>query len=211
MCLYPRTLKTVDSFGLPCIQSVPCGECIECLKDRQNSWKIRLMEEARDHLHVYFFTLTYRDDAVPFSYDEDGNRCNHVSKTDVQLWIKRNRMRFERYFKRDIDFKYFITSEYGPNTGRPHYHGILFTDISPTFISQMFADWRELFGFINFSEVGKSGLKKKDVAYHLSEIMCRNTALSPSNLPLKPNFVLTDLLRLELFRIRSTSCPKESV
>lgn len=202
MCLYPVTIKTVDGFGLPVSQTVPCGKCIECLKDRQNSWKIRLTEEARDHKYVYFFTLTYRDDTVPYSFDEDGNRFNHFRKSDLQLWIKRNRISYQRYFKRDIDFKYFICAEYGPNTGRPHYHGILFTDISPTFISSMFNEWSVDYGFTNFSEVGVSG--KKKVVYLPSGIMLLSTVLS--HLVSKPmsNFVLTNLPRLEYFRRRST-------
>lgn len=205
MCLNPIQIKTEDAFGIPVNQTVPCGKCIECLKDRQNSWKIRLTEESRDHKHVYFFTLTYRDDTVPWTCLEDGTRVNHVSKVDIQLWIKRNRIKFERLFKRDIDFKYFITSEYGPNTGRPHYHGILFTDISPTFISQMFHDWNEGYGFTNFSEVGKSGTKKfQDVAYHLSQIMLQNTVSNRISFARRPNFVWTDLSKLELFRLRSS-------
>lgn len=160
MCLSPIVVKTKDSFGIDVNQSVPCGKCIECLKDSQNSWKIRLSEEARDHKYVYFFTLTYNDESVPFIYDDDGNKVLHFRKSDVQLWLKRHRMSFERYFKRKIDFKYFICSEYGPNTGRPHFHGILFTDISPTFISKMFNDWSDLYGYTNFSEVGKCGKQK---------------------------------------------------
>lgn len=205
MCLNPISIKTQDAFGIDINQSVPCGKCIECLKDRQNSWKIRLTEEAREHKHVYFFTLTYRDDSIPFSYTEAGERINHVSKIDIQLWIKRHRIKFERYFNRDIEFKYFICSEYGPNTGRPHYHGILFSDISRTFIAQMFQDWNENFGFTDFKEVGVDG--KKDIkreACLVSQIMLQNTASSHISFFPKPNFVLTDLSRLELYRLRSS-------
>ena len=172
MCLYPVSIKTVDSFGLPTNLSVPCGKCIECLKDKQNSWKIRLMEECRDHLYMYFFTLTYNDDSISRvklteSLDPKIDKIlNHdgfvytVNKSDVQKWLKRNRIYYERYFKREVDFKYFICSEYGPNTGRPHYHGVLFTDVSPIFISRMFNDWSSTFGFTNFSEVCKYGSKR---------------------------------------------------
>lgn len=154
MCFYPYTIKSKDAFGNPCLQTVPCGKCIECMKDKQNAWKIRLVEESRDHRYVYFFTLTYNEDSVPFVRHE-GEKINVVSKNDVQLWVKRNRMAYQRLFNREVDFKYFICSEYGPNTGRPHYHGILFTDVSPTFISSMFHDWSCNYGFVNFSEVGK--------------------------------------------------------
>lgn len=205
MCLNPIQIKTEDSFGIPINQSVPCGKCIECLKDRQNNWKIRLIEEARDHRYIYFFTLTYRDDSVPFSYTEDGVRVNHVSKVDIQLWIKRNRIKFERMLKRVIDFKYFITSEYGPNTGRPHYHGIIFTDVSPTFITSMFTDWSETYGFINFSQVGANRKKKfPKIASLLSQIMLQNTVSNLGLFSLRQNFVLTDLSKLELFRLRSS-------
>ena len=107
MCLFPLSIRTKDSYGIEINQSVPCGKCIECLKDYQNSWKIRLTEEARDHSHVYFFTLTYNDSSVPHIF-HDGEQVNVVSKPEIQLWLKRSRIFYERYFKRSIDFKYFI-------------------------------------------------------------------------------------------------------
>ena len=206
MCLYPLSIKTEDSHGVSINQTVPCGKCIECLKDRQNSWKIRLTEEARDHLYVYFFTLTYNDESVPYTYDErTGERVNHVRKSDVQLWTKRHRIAYERLFKRDIDFKYFICSEYGPNTGRPHYHGILFTDVSPVFITSMFNDWRTTYGFTNFSEVGKSGKKKRNPRLQMSATMLQSIVSSPDSFGLRPNVVLTNLSKLELFPVHGIS------
>lgn len=199
MCLTPITMRSTDAFGVDVTQSFPCGKCIECLKDRQNSWKIRLVEEARDHKFVYFFTLTYNDDSVPFTTLPGGTRVNHVSKYDIQLWVKRSRINFVRKLKREIDFKYFITSEYGPNTGRPHYHGIVFTDVSPTYISLMFHDWSSNYGFVNFSSVGWSAKKKAKVALLLSQIMLQNTASSQiSWLPL-PNYVFSNLSVTESF------------
>lgn len=197
MCLYPSTIKGVDAFGVQVVMSVPCGKCIECLKDRQNSWKIRLVEESREHLYTYFFTLTYNEDSVPFTYLEDGTKLLHVNKVDIQLWIKRNRMRFERLFNRKVDFKYFICSEYGPNTGRPHYHGILFTEISKTFITSMFNDWNSEYGFTNFSLVGSDGKKKlPEVPSVQSAIMLLSTALSRSLSERRPNETLTNIAKL---------------
>ena len=202
MCLSPITVKTTDAFGLPINQSVPCGKCIECLKDRQNSWKIRLCEESRDHLFTYFFTLTYSDDNVPFTFSDDGEKLLHFDKTHLQLWLKRHRMSYSRHFNRDVDFKYFICSEYGPNTGRPHYHGILFTEISPTYISRMFNDWSQMFGFTNFSEVGKCGKKKLEVVFPPLETTLQSIVLSHLNFGLKQKFVLTNLPKLDYYRHR---------
>ena len=48
---------------------------------------------------------------------------------DVQDFVKRlrtNLFRSDDLQDEDVAFKYFICSEYGPQTFRPHYHGILF-------------------------------------------------------------------------------------
>lgn len=42
-------------------------------------------------------------------------------KRDIQLFLKRLRKRFQ-----PKKIRYFICSEYGPTTNRPHYHGIIF-------------------------------------------------------------------------------------
>ena len=57
-----------------------------------------------------------------------------VCREDVQLFIKRLRRRLEydthsllsNLSDDDKTFRYFVCSEYGPNTFRPHYHGLLF-------------------------------------------------------------------------------------
>ena len=58
-----------------------------------------------------FITLTYNDDNCPLS----------VSKRHCQLFFKRLR----RDFPHDV-LKYYLSSEYGHKTMRPHYHLILF-------------------------------------------------------------------------------------
>lgn len=59
----------------------------------------------------------------------------YASKVDVQLWLKILRKKlFERFYiwyqnedrKNRGFFRYYIISEYGPTTYRPHYHGLLF-------------------------------------------------------------------------------------
>ncbi len=53
----------------------------------------------------------------------------YVSKYDIQCFIKRVRIKFERRYHEPLKMKYFICSEYGPCTLRPHYHAIFFTDV----------------------------------------------------------------------------------
>lgn len=114
-CLHPIGLKSrVDKNGYPIPEMlVPCGKCAMCLEKKRNDWFVRLRNELDYYLgNGYFITLTYNDLCVP----QFG-----VSKRDLQLWFKR----FRKYLK-GADIRYFFISEYGPNTERPHYHGIIF-------------------------------------------------------------------------------------
>lgn len=61
-------------------------------------------------------------------YDENPRFAICLRK-DVQDFVKRLRTRLSReplLFGYDLSFSYFICSEYGPKTFRPHYHGLLF-------------------------------------------------------------------------------------
>lgn len=54
-----------------------------------------------------------------------------VSKKDVQNFIKRLRWRISKIpniTKDESKIRYYISSEYGPATFRPHYHGVVFFD-----------------------------------------------------------------------------------
>lgn len=62
------------------------------------------------------------------------HRIRHVSVRDVQLFMKRL-----RYFVSSINnsyeskqIRYYVVSEYGPTTLRPHYHGLLFFNSQET-------------------------------------------------------------------------------
>lgn len=95
---------------------LPCGKCILCRESIRKEWVKRLRLELFSNPAATFITLTYNDACCP----------EGVNKPDIQRFIKRF-----RHLKRDygIDvpkIKYFIASEYGSSTYRPHYHGILF-------------------------------------------------------------------------------------
>lgn len=144
MCvnISPRVV-TLRRTGKTVVVNIPCGHCIECLKKRQNDWKLRISHECAEWSHCYFFTLTYRNDMLPchvVNRDEFG--CVHysgtfpkclefvdrfpfcdleiissTSKFDVQAFIKRMREDISRkyYDGGRWPMKYFICAEYGPN------------------------------------------------------------------------------------------------
>lgn len=46
---------------------VPCGKCIECTKRKQNDYAFILSQHSKTHSKLDLVTLTYRNDAIPFS------------------------------------------------------------------------------------------------------------------------------------------------
>lgn len=73
---------------------------------------------------------SFSDYLTPKSiYNKLSFRVPYVSKYDVQCFIKRVRIDYERKYEQPLDFKYFFCSEYGPCTLRPHYHAIFFSNV----------------------------------------------------------------------------------
>lgn len=139
-CFHPRQIKLPD--GSP--QVVRCGKCLDCLEHRQAQWITRLNEEFKAHPGgIYFLTFTYDDDHVPTKMI-DGELRQVISSEDVKKFNLDVRKRFQQGFyyddtlqkvgfsdspskvalPPDIHYKYYITSEYGPDTKRPHLHGL---------------------------------------------------------------------------------------
>lgn len=103
---------------------VPCGKCEACLSNRRTSWTIRLMNEVKHCDSCYFVTLTYDDEHLNYeAVNVDGalDYVPMVCKRDCQLFLKRFRKLIQPF-----KIRYFLVSEYGPQTLRPHYHMLLF-------------------------------------------------------------------------------------
>lgn len=138
-CLHPVRLPT----GF-----VPCGKCVECLKRRQREWFIRLEQECLVASSAFFVTLTYGDE---FLFFDSGIAV--VSRRDCQLFFKRLRKTLA-----PDKIRYFLCSEYGPTTLRPHYHIILFNfpvekfDVYETILSS----WRK--GFVKVDPISSARL-----------------------------------------------------
>jgi len=110
-CFSPITLNETKIVA-------PCGRCYACLRNKQREWYVRITEEMKVSKNAFFVTLTYDNDHLPI--DHQGNA--YVSKQDVTYFRKR----LYKNMGSPSDFRYYLASEYGPNTMRPHYHAILF-------------------------------------------------------------------------------------
>ena len=71
MCVSPVQL-TREICGRKVKVHVPCGHCPECIKDNQNSYVIRTIEEQAKRGSLWFITLTYANEHVPVAFDADG-------------------------------------------------------------------------------------------------------------------------------------------
>lgn len=117
-CFSPVTLKSFDKMT-GSRQVVPCGKCMACLVNKRQQWVYRLKQEAKDHIHLQFLTLTYNDEHLPV-IDELSGQATLV-KSDVQNFFKRLRKSIE-----PLKIRYYLVGEYGFKTKRPHYHVLLF-------------------------------------------------------------------------------------
>lgn len=120
ICRYPVELD-MPLKGKHRIIYVPCGKCAWCLRQKRNEWFVRFIEESKKHYFTRFVTLDYRDEDLPITInDETGEFIPSVSLRDIQLYHKRVR--------KDYDFRFFLSAEYGKENGRPHYHAIYWSD-----------------------------------------------------------------------------------
>lgn len=162
-CFNPISVTFDDINGVERTIPVPCGKCPHCLSRRRSDWVIRLKNEFKTAKSAWFITLTYDDSNLPFSTVASPSIISHgpefhsyknyfpvVCRRDVQLFLKR--LRFDiRPFK----IRYFLASEYGPTSFRPHYHLLLFDfpkelDI----LSHITNAWNK--GFVSISDVNEA-------------------------------------------------------
>lgn len=201
MCTRPIEIKVVSPIShRERIVLAPCGKCHECLASYQQSWTLRMAEEAKEWKYAYFLTLTYRDDSLPYIRLR-ADRCTRydfyeinrkiqeipitkellqarardsfsylnrfqptftkvpvVCKRDIQLFLKRVRKALP-----PRSLKYFICSEYGPRTIRPHYHGIFFTNLDKYDFQRLVVNkWIDTYGNVDWTHEpihGGSGIQ----------------------------------------------------
>ena len=146
MCLYPRLMvnkkytRTKKNGGnVPIIKDertryvpIGCGICIECLKQKANSWNIRLQEEFKSNNIAQFVTLTFSEEKIK-ELSNKYTKLNGGTLTDPhqnnELAIFAVRYFLERWRKkRKKSVKHWLVTELGHNgTERIHLHGIIWT------------------------------------------------------------------------------------
>lgn len=123
---------------------VPCGKCEDCKDAKKSSYFVRTFAEYQrleekvnnGEAVVYFDTLTYNNKNLPIWHGIQVFNHKHI-----QLFLKRLRKALNKKgYPVDGNLKYFICSEFGDNTKRPHYHILLFCD----FYIDAYTIWRTI-------------------------------------------------------------------
>ena len=156
MCLYPTYVKNPKykpnkkNNGRPPICKdrrlfyipVKCGCCIECRKEKQREWRVRLEEELRSKFG-YFTTLTISPEGIKeiekktsLKWEENPNE---IATKALRLFLERVRKETGK------SIKHWCVTELGEEKNRIHLHGIFFGQKSAQLIKK---HWKYGFVFI---------------------------------------------------------------
>lgn len=156
MCLYPTFIKNPKykpnkkNKGKPPIcwdrrlYYIPakCGCCIECRKEKQREWRVRLEEELRSN-YGYFITLTISPEGIK-EIEEHTNlnwelNPNEIATKALRLFLERARKDTGK------SIRHWCVTELGEKGDRIHLHGIFFGQKSAELIKK---HWKYGFSFI---------------------------------------------------------------
>lgn len=119
-CFYEKIIASPHLDGLPLL--VPCGKCIACKINHAAEWGRRCLDETQAHKYNSFLTLTYAPKYLPTN--EKG--AHPLIKKDIQNFLKRLRIAYDRGKVTTKLEGYFLCGEYGTKKHRPHYHILAF-------------------------------------------------------------------------------------
>lgn len=152
--------------------TVPCGFCLNCRVDRQNSLIDRAEYELFQSKCGAFVTFTF-DDYHLLPYQFIDSKSGKLTATldrkcgkDFLNRLNKNIHKFVEENKRkgvDVtplcnpNYKYILTGEYGDKFGRPHFHCIFF-GLDYAFCKRLFwQSWKQ--GSIQVDPVRQGGIK----------------------------------------------------
>lgn len=147
--ILPRTatiFNPTEQPGKPVYLDVPVNANHFNRNKMQRDWTFRTYVEWRASVSSFFTTLTFNEFHIPRM--EDGTLC--FRKDIVEPFIRRLRDRLaNKYGIPRGSMKYFLVSEYGKTTHRPHHHCMFFfrTFVAyPVFSEVLQWSWR--YGFV---------------------------------------------------------------
>lgn len=137
MCLKRMKIDSSSPFASKEL-FIPCGNCPECRQVYRTGWRIRLEHDLKTYTKkgwsLGFFTTTYAPASLPSLPSHLVTNPNDVINCFDRLHVRTfiDTLRKWLWKKYNItNVRYMIASEYGENTRRPHYHGLICWPSSP--------------------------------------------------------------------------------
>lgn len=123
----------------------PCGKCLGCRREYRRQWVGRmLIENLELGGDSAFVTLTYaQEPLVKADYAGGDLWIPTLVKSHAKNWLRSVRRKATSL---GLPFRYFLAGEYGKESGRPHYHAILF-GIGPSWSRDFESLWSEGFSY----------------------------------------------------------------
>lgn len=123
------SLILVNKFDVGFRLNVPCSNCLECRNASQDSWLFRLGSDLKDLYSrrgkAVFLTFSYNNHCLNHSdfgfTDRAPIPC--FNSDDVSRFLNKVKVFANRTYGPG-SYKYFVCSEYGKFTKRPHLHAI---------------------------------------------------------------------------------------
>lgn len=160
MCLFPKLVRNpkykvnkknkgnVPHMTDSRVGYVPigCGWCMECMKQKANHWKVRLMEDIKEHKNGRFITLTFSNEAytkLAEGIEATGYLLdNEIATKAVRYFLER----WRRKHKKSV--RHWLITELGGNgTENIHLHGIIWTD-TPSEINRIWNNGKFEYGYV---------------------------------------------------------------
>lgn len=143
MCLYPKLVTNPkyrankkNGGVIPPMQDervglvpIGCGMCMECMKQKANQWRLRLMQDIETHKGGKFVTLTFSNESyTELTKDlktkiEGYSLDNAVATLAIRRFLERHRKEHKRSLRH-----WLITEIGGGQTEHIHLHGIIWTN-----------------------------------------------------------------------------------
>ena len=147
-------------YGKEAYIDVPCGSCEACIERKSNEWATRIYYEYLYSTNTVFLTLTYADEFLTYNpvkfqlgnYEEE-YIIPVLCKRDVQLFMKRLRKKVGN------GLRFFCGAEYGEETGRPHYHLMLF-NLPDVLVENILEIVQSCWSYGNVDYSGNSNIKR---------------------------------------------------
>lgn len=145
MCTEKRYIKTKAYDPVVSLHqlhlSVPCGKCDECRSALQSEWQTRLLYHTHDTYKNggvgVFLTFTYAPNKLHYFPVPELSDVPCFDRSEVIEFLHALKHRVQKHYGYDM-YTYFLVSEYGKTTKRPHLHmaAYLKNGLDPTWFAE---------------------------------------------------------------------------